>query len=124
MLRDIRARVRPGAPLLMVLLAGCNYWKNEPPVGAGAVVTESKPRIVRLTRADGSRLVLRDARIAHDTLTGLRANGDTMRVAVSEIERLELGKERSALFAVVVFAGVVATLIAVSSWGDEFDFRW
>ena len=68
--RNDRPRVRNGI-LLLSILAGCAYWKNEPPVGAPAVITETSPRTVRVTLADGLRVRFRKAWIAHDTLTGL-----------------------------------------------------
>jgi hypothetical protein len=86
--RNDRPRVRNGI-LLLSILAGCAYWKNEPPVGAPAVITETSPRTVRVTLADGSRVRFRKAWIAQDTLTGLGENGDTTRGALSQVMQLE-----------------------------------
>jgi len=86
--RNDRPRVGTGI-LLLSLLVGCTYWKNQPPVGAAAVITETTPRTVRVTMADGSRVKFRKAWIARDTLTGLGEDGDTTRVALNQVMQLE-----------------------------------
>ena len=85
----LRTRGRPSGLLLLGLLASCTYWKNEPPIGAAAVVTAARPRTVRVSTSDGSRSELRDASIANDTLTGIDERGDTVRVALAEVMQLE-----------------------------------
>jgi hypothetical protein len=87
MSRNDRPRVQTGI-LLLSLLVGCAYWKNQPPVGAAAVITETTPRTVRVTMADGSRVKFRKAWIAQDTLTGL-GEKETTRVALNQVMKLE-----------------------------------
>jgi hypothetical protein len=79
--------------------------------GAPGVVTEGSPRTLRITKADGSRVTLREVRIALDTLTGLGGRGDTMRVALTEVMQLErraLDPARTVLVGVLI-VGSIAT---------------
>ena len=112
MSRYHRPRRRLRALLLLSLLAGCTYWKNEPPVGAAAVLTEARSRNVRVTKADGTRVELQDARIANDTLSGLGENRDTVRLAVLDVMQLEVRANdpyRTALIGVVLVGGLLIT---------------
>jgi hypothetical protein len=104
---------------------GCTYWRNEPPLGAAAVVTETSPRTVRVTMPDGSQVQLREARIAQDTLTGLRENGDTMRVALAQVMQLErraTDHYRTALVGAAIFAMMVAA--ASFDWDLGDSWTW
>ena len=122
MRRHIRPRLRPGSLLLLSLLTGCTYWKNEPPVGAAAVLTEARPRNVRVTTADGSRLELRNARIVHDTLTGLGEHRDTMRVAVSDVKQLELRTHDQYRSILLVAALVGMMMVGAESYDLDFGY--
>ena len=69
--------------LLLCYLAACTSWHVEEGVSPLQFITTEHPRLVRLTRADGSRMVLDQPRIAAgDSLAGVH-NGAPSSVAVS-----------------------------------------
>ncbi len=57
----------PAAPV--VALAGCLSWHSEALSPAQLIATR-KPPVVRITRTDSSKVVLRDPEVAGDTLFG------------------------------------------------------
>ena len=121
--RDVRPRFRSGAVLLLGALTCCTYWKSEAPAGSATVGREASPRTVMVTRADGSRVKVRDARIARDTLTGLGEGRDTLRIALAEVVRVErraLDPARTIL-AFALFVGSIAVYSEMDN--AEIDLR-
>ena len=57
--------------LLLCYLAACTSWHVEEGVSPMQLISTKQPHVVRLTRADGSRIVLDEPRIvAGDSLAG------------------------------------------------------
>jgi hypothetical protein len=117
--RSIRSR-RLGLLLAATLLPGCHSWRTSdvPP----AETLSRRPEQVRVTRSDGTRLVLRYPRLAGDTLVGVgRASSSETSVAVSlsdvrtiEVHRFDVGET------VGLVAGIGATAILVAAAaGDD-----
>jgi hypothetical protein len=114
----LRNRRRPFGLLLLGLLASCTYWRTEPPAGAAAVVTEARPRTVRVSKADGSRMELRGARIANDTLTGVAETGDTVRIVLAEVMQLE--RRATDTFRTAMIGALMFSTVFVAS-AIDFD---
>ncbi len=100
--------------LLLCYLAACTSWHVEEGVSPLQFITTEHPRLVRVTRADGSRMVLDQPRIAAgDSLAGVH-NGAPSSVAVSNVTQVATRKV-SAVKSLGLFLGlsVVAVAIAV-----------
>jgi hypothetical protein len=89
--RRERRRARP-LLLLLIYLSGCTSWQVEQ-VAPAQLIAERQPSRVRVTRADQSRVVLRDPTIVGDTLVGALDSAKAVwesRVALSEVQRIEV----------------------------------
>jgi len=76
------------AVLLLCYLAACTSWHVEKEVNPLQLISTKHPRVVRLTRADGSRVVLDEPRIAAgDSLLGVHY-GVQSSVAVSDVTQV------------------------------------
>ena len=53
----------------VVALSGCMSWRSEA-VSPAQLIATRKPPVVRLTRTDSSKVILRDPEVAGDTLYG------------------------------------------------------
>ncbi len=74
--------------LLLCYLAACTSWHVEKEASPLQLISTKHPRVVRLTRADGSRMVLDEPRIAAgDSLAGVR-HGLPSSVAVSDVTQV------------------------------------
>jgi hypothetical protein len=74
--------------LLLGYLAACTSWHVEKEVSPQQLISTKHPRVVRLTRANGSHIEIDDPLIAAgDTLTGIH-NTVLSRVAVSDVTRV------------------------------------
>jgi len=111
-------RRRIACTLLLYYLAACMSWHVEEEVSPLQVISAQHPRTVRLTRTDGSRVVLDEPRIAAgDSLVGVHY-GVPSSVAVSDVtqvatRRVSPGKTIGlflGLSTVVVGAAVIACL--------------
>ena len=56
-------------PAAVVALSGCMSWRSETMSPAQLIATR-KPPVVRVTRTDSSKVILRDPEVAGDTLYG------------------------------------------------------
>jgi len=100
--------------LLLCYLAACTSWHVEKEVSPLQLISTKHPKVVRLTRAGGSRMVLHRPRIAAgDSLAGVH-NGAPSSVAVSDVTQVATRKV-SAVKSLGLFLGlsVVAVAIAV-----------
>ena len=114
-------RRRPFAcTLLFCYLAACTSWHVENEVSPLQLISTKHPRAVRLTRSDGSRIVLQQPRIAAgDTLAGVH-NGVLSSVAVSDVTqvatpRLSAGKTIGLFLGLSVVAVGTAVIACLSS---------
>ncbi len=103
-------------PLLACsLLGACTTWRARPvdqPATAAFVAKQA-----RVTRADGTILMMTDAHVRGDSLSGTAARGARVAVALRDVRRVEvrrpneLGDAILAAFA----AAAVAVLVLVSN---------
>jgi len=108
--------------LLLCYLAACTSWHVHEGVTPLQLISTEHPRVVRLTRADGSRMVLDQPRIAAgDSLAGVRY-GMPSSVAVSDVTqvatpRLSAGKTIGLFLGLSVVAVGIAVIACVSGSG-------
>lgn len=90
-----------------VLQTGCmSYTQIEP-------VDLSGHEEIRITMVSGQQENLWEPRLVGDTLSGLRASGDTLRIPLSSVQEIRVGdtdtgKTIALVFAVAGFVGLVA----------------
>ena len=112
-------RRRIAGTLLLCYLAACTSWHVEKEVSPLQLISTKHPRVVRLTRADGSRMVLDQPRIAAgDSLAGVRY-GMPSSVAVSDVtqvatRRVSAGKTFGLFLGLAVVAVGIAVLACVN----------
>ena len=105
--------------LLLCILAACTSWHVEKEVGPLQLISTKHPRVVRLTRADGSHMVLDQPGIATgDSLAGVH-NGVTSSVAVSDVTqvatpRVSAGKTMGLFLGLSVVAVGIAVIACLS----------
>src|SRR5207247_2430649 len=105
--------------LLLCYLAACTSWHVHEGVSPLQLISTKHPRVVRLIRADGSRLVLDEPRIAAgDSLAGVR-HGVPSSVAVSDVtqvatRRVSAGKTFGLFLGLAVVAVGIAVLACVN----------
>ncbi len=99
--------------LLLCCLAACTSWHVEREVSPLRLISSKHPRAVRLTRADGSRIVLEQPRIAAgDSLTGTH-NRVLKSVAVSDVTQVAT-QNVSAVKTIGVFLGLAAVAVGIA----------
>ncbi len=100
--------------LLLCYLAACTSWHVEEGVSPLQFITTEHPRVVRLTRTNGSQIEIDDPQIAAgDTLTGIH-NTLLSRVAVSDVTEVATPRFSAAkTLGGFVGLGVVVVGIAV-----------
>src|SRR5439155_9139015 len=106
--------------LLLCFLAACTSWHVEKEVSPLQLMSTTHPRVVRVTRADGSRLVLDQPRIAAgDSLAGVH-NAVLSSVAVSDVTqvatpRFSAGKTIGLFLGLSVVAVGIAVVACLAS---------
>jgi len=106
--------------LLLCYLAACTSWHVEKEVSPLQLISTKHPGVVRLTRADGSPMVLDQPRIAvGDSVAGVH-NGVQSSVAVSDVTqvatpRLSAGKTIGLFLGLSVVAVGTAVIACLSS---------
>jgi len=116
-MRGRSAVLRRAAAVLLLpcYLAACHRWvPSQEPV---AVVASEGPRSLRVTLADGSRLVLRQAYLAADSLIGVRdAHPAKLRqaVALADIVSFEIAELNPVTSAMAVAVGAAAAGLLVA----------
>ena len=107
--------------LLLCYLAACTSWHVEKEVSPLQLISTKHPRVVRLTRADGSPMVLDQPRIAvGDSVAGVH-NGVQSSVAVSDVTqvatpRFSAGKTLGILLGLSVVVVGTAVIVCLSSY--------
>ena len=87
--------------MLIAFLPACHKWVAlEPPI-ALAIAEESGT--IRVTLTDNSRMVLKEPRVSGDSLVAL---GDTVGVALNDVQQVE-GRRPNVLATVLVVSGAV-----------------
>ena len=99
--------------LLLCYLAACTSWHVEEGVSPLQFITTEHPRVVRLTRTNGSHIEIHDPRIAAgDTLMGIR-NTVLSRVAVSDVTQVATPRF-SPVRTIGVFVGLSAVVVGIA----------
>jgi hypothetical protein len=98
--------------LLVLCLGGCASW-HQPEALPSAVVTEERPRLVRVTRADGRTQTLERPVIVGDTIVASRSIFNS--VSLSDVQRFEVPRfSATKTFAFVAAqAGLVMSVMAL-----------
>ena len=133
-------RYRPMALLLLVLhLGACTKWQRVTPISPQVLIETEQPSAIRVTRADGTQVVVREPRIARDSIISAEdckpvftqdgrfaCTIDTGRVALDEIRLLDVlrtDRPRTLLavivFPVVFFYGFLIAAIGLCEWADD-----
>jgi len=100
--------------LLLCYLAACTSWHVQEGVSPRQFITNEHPRVVRLTRTNGSRLELDDPRVvAGDSLTGIR-NTVLSRVAVSDVTEVATPRFSPAK-TIGVFVGLGVVVVGIAA---------
>ena len=99
--------------LASMALSGCHGWRAQANPTPGAQL----PNPARVTRTDGSVVVMRDAAVARDSVAG---TGEAGRVAIplSEVRSIEargMNGGRTALLTVGILAGVFGLVVLAAT---------
>lgn len=93
-----------------LLLGACTSWHARPvsQPGAGTFVAKR----ARVTRADGTSLVVADARVRNDTLSGTVENGGApVSLALADVRRVEVRRPNElANVLLITFAAAAVTV--------------
>jgi len=112
--------------LLLCYLAACTSWHVENEVSPLQLISTKHPSAVRLTRADGSHMVLDQPRVAaSDSVAGLR-NGVLSSVGVSDVtqvatSRFSAGKTIGLFLGLAVVAVGTAVIACLSGPGCAYQ---
>lgn len=102
--------------LLLSYLAACTSWHVEKGASPLLLFSTAHPTKVRLTRADGSHIVLHEPRIAAgDSVSGVRnglISGSTVSVAFSDVTGVAIRKVSASR--TIGFAVGIVALLAVA----------
>ena len=99
--------------LLLCYLTACTSWHVQEGVSPLQLISTDHPKVVRLTRADGSHMVLDQPRIAAgDSLTGTH-NRVMRSVAVSDVTHVAT-RNVSAVKTIGVFLGLAAVAVGIA----------
>jgi hypothetical protein len=128
---------RPIAALLLVwYLPACRYidpqlvvdpeeWQQAEGASPREVIEEQRPRVVRITLADGQQRVISGPVVVNDTLAGLETRGTakSFAVPIDQVVAVEIpsgfAKTSRAVLPFVFIAGIVALVVLVA--GGFFD---
>ncbi len=111
---------------LIVALSGCMRWQVTQ-IEPQTLVATHHPTSVRVTRTDGTEIVMRWPSIRADTLYGLpkgAPKGDTLAIALADIshvavEQSDILKSLGLSILVLALAGGTIILIALSSYTGD-----
>jgi len=116
----MRRQLRPMALFMMVVsVSGCFDWQT---VGALPRTADLPPE-TRITRYDGTTIVLAQARIENDTIRGYISGNNTRQViplaAVDLIETKRIQPKQSVV-ATVLVVGLVYVVVELMKWSQPF----
>ena len=75
--------------LLVLNLAGCHSWRSEALAPAQLVPAEH-PKVVRVTRSDGSILILRHPTVRDDSMVGIGPDSAEVRLPLQDVRGVEV----------------------------------
>jgi hypothetical protein len=106
-------RRRIACTLLLCYLAACTSWHVEKVVSPLQLITSQQPRVVRLTRVNGSHMELDQPRIAAgDSLAGMH-HGVPSSVALSDVTQVATPKFGAAK-TIGLFLGLSAVAVGIA----------
>jgi len=90
---------------LALSVVSCAHWREQwvPPQ---MVIGQRQPKEILLTRKDGTRLVLKNAVVARDSVVGT-AGEERRAIALTDVDHLSLRRGNSLLPAVLIPLGVI-----------------
>jgi hypothetical protein len=102
----------------MAMLAGCATWRQQW-LTPQAVLRNEHPAVLRATLRDGSRVVLANPAIEHDSLAGI-SGGRRSVVALSDVAYVSLRYPDQARGTASIGLGVAAGLLALlaATWNN------
>ena len=99
--------------LLLCYLPACTSWHVHEGVSPLQFITTEHPRVVRLTRTDGTRMVLDQPQVAAgDSLVGVRS-GVRSGVAVSDVTQVAISKFSPGK-TIGLFVGLSAVVVGIA----------
>ena len=111
--RPSRPTTRLSCVIVMLALNACHVWRPEPVRSTSSFPANTR---VRVTRNDGTALILVSTRIAKDSIVGAWAGSSTrIAVPVADVRRLDTyGVSADRTTVVVVGAAVAAIVFGVA----------
>jgi len=112
--------------LLLCYLAACTSWHVENEVSPLQLISTKHPSAVRLTRADGSHMVLDQPRVAPgDTLAGVH-NGVLSSIAARDVtevatQKVSAGKTIGLFLGLATVAVGIAVIACLSGPGCAYQ---
>lgn len=105
--------------LLLCYLAACTSWHVEKGVSPQQVISAEHPSAVRVTRTDGSHIVLHEPRVAAgDSLAGV-LDGAPSNVAVSDVAQVAIRKfSAGKTIGLAALGGMVAVIVSLATCGS------
>ena len=93
------------AVLVLLSTSACMMWH---PANVGEIAPEAVPERVRITRDDGTSVVLAYAAMRADSITGVEENGASTTVAIADVVTLDSwGFDPGFLFVPVIAMGLL-----------------
>ena len=101
--------------LLLLYLPACTSWAVQRGLTPEQLITAEHPTVMRVTRPDGSFIVLERPRIVGDSLAGVTPRA-TVTVAVADVTQVAI-RQHDAVKTTALIVGVgVLGAIAATAW--------
>ncbi len=98
--------------LLPCYLVACSSWKTQE-ASPQQVLEDEQPNKVRVTLADGSRVVLKEPVVSGDTLTG-SVDGEQRSIPLADVADVEVRKAEVVPTVALVVLGTAAVLFGLA----------
>ena len=109
---------------LSVFLSACMSWQTQP-VSPTQLINDQRPSVVRVTRPDSSRIVLREPVVQGDTLIGFpqSATADSLirtRVPLADVQDIAILRSDPNKNTLLAAGFVIAVFSTLCFLGDAF----
>jgi hypothetical protein len=100
------------------MLGGCATWRQQW-LSPQAVIEQAHPAVLRATRLDGSRVVLANPTVEHDSLQGSSRDGRSV-LALSDVSYVSLRYRNRGAQTAWIGLGLAAGLVALlaATWNN------
>src|SRR2546422_11326797 len=110
-------RGRTALILLAGSLSGCigsslKSWRVQPPPPAN-VVTEQHPKRIRVSRADSTKIVLKDPSVIGDSLVAMDAADRRFAIPLTQVKQVEVEKTDGGKVTFVVVGSAAGAVLLV-----------